>query len=56
MSGKLPGVPVDKFKKALKNSLCSIKDSVSKLNVEKVVRPPKSPAVRNDFKFAFDNT
>ena len=44
------------FKNALKNSLCSINDRVSKLNVEKVVSPPKSPAVRKDFKFAFDNT
>ena len=44
------------FKKALKKSLCSIKLSVSKLKVENVVKPPKRPAVRKDFKLALAKT
>lgn len=44
------------FKRAAVKKRCSIKDSVSKLKVEKVVRPPNKPAVKKDFKFGFDST
>lgn len=41
------------FKRAAVKKRCSIKDSVSKLKVEK---PPNKPAVKKDFKFGFDST
>ena len=44
------------FDKIVKYRMFYDENEKMNLNVEKVVRPPKSPAVRNDFKFAFDNT